>query len=541
MIKAPSIQGHLWTNMSTNYVNLDALIPREDFVIEDQPTTTAGTERISITELEGPFFGPSLRKPDFQRETNRWTPSKVVDLIRAFVDGDLIPAVILWKAGRFVFVIDGAHRLGALMAWILDDYGDNTRSLEYFGNWIPEEQRQAAIRTRKEVEKTIGKYQDYKARLSNQASAPPNMQKRLANLSTAHVIGQWVPRTDKKSAEDSFFKINLAATPIDPTESRILKSRLSASAIAARAITNGGRGHKYWIEFDGTIQRSIEEVSGRIYHALYDPPIRSSAITTLDVPVAGHGYNVLAFAFDLVNEANGVDIVDTTTKRSAKDKLAEDCDGTQTLSYLQTVEKRIQRITTDMPRALGVHPVVYFYTRGGAFQPSAFLATSRFLEGLDSKNQLRQFIEIRGSFEEFLIAHKEALGLIVHKFGSGGRHIPWLHEYYERIAGGLLKAQSPDEIWKALGDSKEFSFLAAPPESRFRTSIQKKGGRFSDSTKTASFFNAALPTAVRCDLCGGLIHTNSVHTDHMVRRRDKGGSDMSNAHPVHPYCNSIKN
>ncbi|MGD1063646.1 MAG: DUF262 domain-containing protein [Terracidiphilus sp.] len=527
--------------MSTNYVNLDALIPREDFVIEDQPTQTAGTERISITELEGPFFGPSLRKPDFQRETNRWTPAKVVDLIRAFVDGDLIPAVILWKAGRDVFVIDGAHRLGALLAWIFDDYGDNTRSLEYFGKWIPEEQRQAAIRTRTEVEKTIGKYQDYKARLSNQASAPPHMQKRLANLATAHIVGQWVPRTDKKSAEDSFFKINLAATPIDPTESRILKSRLSASAIAARAITNGGRGHKYWTAFDGGIQRSIEEVSGRIYHALYDPPIRSSAITTLDLPVAGHGYNVLAFAFDLVNESNGVDIVDTATKRNAKDKLPEDTVGTQTLSYLETVEKRIQRITTDQSRSLGVHPVVYFYTRGGAFQPSAFLATSRFLEKLDSKNKLKQFVNIRGPLEDFLIAHKEALGLIVHKFGSGGRHIPWLHEYYERIADGLWNGQGADAIWKALGESKEFSFLAAPSESRLRDPHQKKGGRFSDSTKTASFFNAALPSAVRCDLCKGLIHTNSVHTDHKVRRREEGGTDMSNAHPLHPYCDSIRN
>jgi hypothetical protein len=190
---------------------------------------------------------------------------------------------------------------------------------------------------------------------------------------------------------------------------------------------------------------------------------------------------------------------------------------------------------------MGVHPVVYFYTRGGAFQPSAFLATSRFLEKLDNTNKLKQFVNIRRSFEDFLIARKEALGLIVHKFGSGGRHIPWLHVYYQRIADGLWNGRSLDEIWKALGDSKEFSFLAAPPESRLRDPNQKKGGSFSDSTKTASFFNVALPSAVRCELCGGLIHTNSIHTDHKVRRREQGGTDMKNAHPVHPYCDSIKN
>jgi hypothetical protein len=91
--------------LSTNVVNLDAMIPREDFAIDVQPEQASGIEKISIVHLEGPFFGPDLRKPDFQRETNNWTPHKVADLVRAFVDGDLIPAVILWRAGKFVFVI----------------------------------------------------------------------------------------------------------------------------------------------------------------------------------------------------------------------------------------------------------------------------------------------------------------------------------------------------------------------------------------------------------------------------------------------------
>ena len=115
--------------MATNVVNLDALIPREEFAVEDQQGGTSLIERISILHLEGFIFGPDLRKPDFQRETIQWTPQKVADLVRAFVDADLIPAVILWRAGRYVFVIDGAHRLSAIMAWILDDYGDRLKSL----------------------------------------------------------------------------------------------------------------------------------------------------------------------------------------------------------------------------------------------------------------------------------------------------------------------------------------------------------------------------------------------------------------------------
>ena len=57
--------------MAINVVNLDALIPREDFFIEgggERPGST-GQERIDIDHLDNHFFVTRLRKPDFQRET----------------------------------------------------------------------------------------------------------------------------------------------------------------------------------------------------------------------------------------------------------------------------------------------------------------------------------------------------------------------------------------------------------------------------------------------------------------------------------------
>jgi hypothetical protein len=39
-----------------------------------------------------------LRKPEFQRATSDWTPRQVVELVKNFVDGDLIPAVIIWNS-----------------------------------------------------------------------------------------------------------------------------------------------------------------------------------------------------------------------------------------------------------------------------------------------------------------------------------------------------------------------------------------------------------------------------------------------------------
>src|SRR2546430_14560012 len=89
-------------------VNLDALIPREDFEVrEDEPIQIQAKEAIDIRDLEfESFFYPVLRKPDFQRETSDWTPEKIVDFVQSFLDGDLIPAIILWKSpDNHVFVI----------------------------------------------------------------------------------------------------------------------------------------------------------------------------------------------------------------------------------------------------------------------------------------------------------------------------------------------------------------------------------------------------------------------------------------------------
>jgi hypothetical protein len=83
-----------------------------------------------------------------------------VDLIRAFLDGDLIPAVILWERGDEIFVIDGAHRLSALIAWVRDDYGGGKLSFSQFGSGLTEEQIAVAEKTRKQVNTEIGAYAD---------------------------------------------------------------------------------------------------------------------------------------------------------------------------------------------------------------------------------------------------------------------------------------------------------------------------------------------------------------------------------------------
>jgi hypothetical protein len=134
-----------------NVVNLDALIIREDFEAETPtssvPQTFPTTLVISDLEQTRPFF-QMLRKPDFQRETASWEPEKVAGFIRSFVSGDLIPAVIMWQSKGNNFVIDGCHRMSALIAWVLDDYGDKEKSNTFFKFHVGKDQKKAGDKTR---------------------------------------------------------------------------------------------------------------------------------------------------------------------------------------------------------------------------------------------------------------------------------------------------------------------------------------------------------------------------------------------------------
>ena len=151
--------------MAKLLVNLDAMIARADFAeLKDSEDATYDTfDKITIQHLtsEG-LTGKILRKPDFQRETNHWTPDQVVSLLECFVSGDLIPSVILWKSPTYLFVIDGGHRLSVLKAWVEDDYGDELTSLRFFGDSITESQKKAAKKTRELINSKIGSYQQSK-------------------------------------------------------------------------------------------------------------------------------------------------------------------------------------------------------------------------------------------------------------------------------------------------------------------------------------------------------------------------------------------
>lgn len=519
--------------MASKVVNLDALIPRADFAIGNLAGGTSdNTDHIKMSDLHDPFFAPTLRKPDFQRETSNWTPKKVHEFIKSFLDRDLIPAVILWNAGDYNFVIDGAHRLSALLAYINDDYGDRQRSIEYFKGNIPPEQEDIAQYTRGLINDDIGSYATLEQRGRARENLAEDVTARLNAIGQRKLMTQWVPASDAQAAEESFFKINQAATALDATEKIILRTRQTASSIAARAISKGGTGHAYWAHFDEKYRNQVPELAASIHSMLFEPPIRSGALAQQDAPIGGVGYNVLQMSFELVNRLNNVQRMRSNIAAAKIEEMADE-DGRTTVEYLTKVKRDLSRLTGNSADSLGIHPYVYLYSRGGVYQVACLYAMLDLARKLTKNPFASRFRDIRLDFETYIKRHKSHISEIVHRYGSKEKSARPVREYFEKVIELLIQGEDVDN---GLKSSPEWGYLFVS------SPINKSQGKgsFSKSTKSAVFIRTTLENLIPCGICSGAIHAGSHVTDHLVRRSEGGPNTDDNGQLVHPVCNSLK-
>jgi hypothetical protein len=532
--------------MAATLVNLDALVPREDFEtvsIEMATQPSSLGDKMRTADLApGSLWYTVMRKPDFQRETANWTPEKIAELVICFLEGDLIPAVILWRSpiSGNLFVIDGAHRISALIAWVHDDYGDRSASMKFFDSNIPQEQIKAAAATRTLINERVGSYADLSLALLNSDTAPRGPLKLARNMSAFAVSVQWVLGGAEK-AETSFFKINQQAALIDDTELDMIKARRKPNALAARAFIRAGTGHKYWSTFDDSARAEIEETAKEVYNLIFKPDL-DSQIRTSDLPVAGRGYSAdsIQMVFELVNFVN--ELVPEMWRQNppsrkrragnpAREALSDDTDGQATIKCMRRVKRATVRIVGKDPGSLGLHPAVYFYSATGRFQAAAFLAAVAFTKELEDSHAFGKFTSVRADFEEFLVNHQYFLNQIVQRFGSFMRSVPTILSMYRTSFHELLEGRREDEIFSLL--TKERPYLRGVTE-------EDKNHRrnFSANTKNAVILQGVLSSAPLCGICRARLNLRSATIDHIQRREDGGSGVSSNAQLSHPYCNS---
>jgi hypothetical protein len=520
---------------------LDAMIKRADFWQQsnrsggiDQSASAKAASSITFENLrDDSNFVLSLRKPDFQRETNQWTVTQAVSFIQSFIDGELVPSVILWQSVEgYIFAIDGAHRLSALRAWMEDDYGDGNTSIAFFGGEIPEEQKRVARAMRIKVEKVVGSYKTLRNQLSARSQNPDIeyeavTNKRLKHLGSRQLELQWVSG-DADVAESSFFKINTQGTPLDKTEEELLRNRYRAPAIAARSIVRAATGHKYWSKFDEATRKQIEKGATELNQLLFQPEL-STPIKTLLLPLGGS-----ASTLDALSLLLRLLSITESTLQKRRPPLSEsepDLDGSQTVATLNRCRKVLARISGNEKGSLGLHPAVYFYSDRGKYLPELFLGIIylfklKLLNNDD--NFFHKFTVAREAIEEFLIKNKAVVSQILVQISSRAR-IERVGDMFEY----LVKSASTGPTIEGLAEA-----------ARMKGSIvdlreKVEGKNFSDEAKSTIFIRQSIGHALRCPICKGLMEPSlSASYDHVDRREDGGTGDDENGQLAHPYCNT---
>ncbi|MUV02412.1 DUF262 domain-containing protein [Flavobacterium rakeshii] len=518
----------------SNLVNLDALIKREDFGVNvEEQETFESFSTISLRDFtKGALVGPNLRKPDFQRETNHWRPEQVLSLLESFVNGDLVPSVILWKSPTYLFVIDGGHRLSALRAWVEDDYGDGALSYEYFGRDISPEQKRIAEKTRRLVNNSIGSYKQLELK-NDKTDIPAEERRKISKMISRGLQVQWV-KGDADKAEQSFFKINTQGTPLDSIEELLLKNRKKPIPISARAIIRAGTGHKYWSYFSIEKSESLENMAKDFHKTLFEPEIKRP-IKTLDLPLGGS--KGVRTALDILIDFMVICNKDQLGRPNKVDDYEDDYDGEATVGVLRKSLKLAKRISGNDSGSLGLHPAVYFYGPSGRHSRAMFMGVTELLSKKLINNDSTFFVKFthaREKLEEILIGSKDLIATILQKHLSHKRNM-----IFSELLNELVNKINKNEL---ITDAD----IVKMTKLEGKIVLGEVGGSntaFNDETKSKSFIYTALKSAMKCPICKGYLDPEkSISYDHIQRKSEGGMGDSSNCQLTHPYCNqSIKN
>lgn len=500
---------------------LDALLPRADFLLDNAITNQSKNISEITTQNIGVLL-EFLRKPDFQRETNEWDADQIVSLIESLLDDELIPSIILWKnSANYIFVIDGAHRLSALIAWMFNDYGDGEYSRIYFKNNISEDQKKIAVDTRKKVHKKFGSYLDFMDKNSklNLDGSDEHKRRKLNLVSTALTI-QWITGNAEK-AEVSFEKINQQSSPLSKIERILIKERKKSHGIAARAIYWSGSGHKYWKEFDEKTQEAIENKSKEINDILFIPTLKNR-IDSLNLPIGGT-------SLGSKDQQLILSLVKLIYKNNAN---ANDNKGKDVVNCLTATLKVLRSLNSSHSSSVGFHAALYVYDESGVFKHGYLLGLIEFFLNIKSINS---FLKVRFDFEMFIFNNKNYLQQIAaKKKGSYDLQGVEIASFLKLILDSINKKNKANEIISNIKDS--FSYINTSQREISYGSTPK--GKFQVHHKNNIFIRERMPKENKCPLCKGFMEGKHNSTDHIVGRKSGGNNCVSNGQTTHLFCNT---
>lgn len=467
--------------------------------------------------------------------------------------------MIVWKSpeNNYLYVLDGAHRLSVMRAWILDDWGDKAVEDYYERHEFGKEIKNAAQKTRELVKAKFGSFDDFiKAgtrylELTKEGESPKDVlsevefKRGLFYTEILQDAGFHIQEVsgDYKIAEASFLKINRSGQPLDDWETTLIENRNSSLARAVMSIANGGAG-RFWPEQteDLSLKKKLEEIKGwshLLHRWIFIPPF-SAPIKDVNVPFIAtakyfpkHAY--LMEFLPVVKQIANVESLFALDNESEAEVIIKN--GHNLLNLAYTAMRHLTGPSDD-PLSMALVPLFYFYTQAGRYVRSSLYGFVAWLNsGSPDDIQKRKiiFTAHRGRFERVVFGH-DMPGAITRRVGSGLRATQANVDFYQKLTELLIKDNSDvnnDEFQEKL--KTILDKLTAP-----RLGAKAKESRkFDDKQKTTINLRELFKSSIRCDICGGILDLRlGVQYDHITKFSDSRITTTENGRPTHPFCNN---
>lgn len=510
-----------------------------------------------------------LVKPDFQRATCAWSPEGCVNFLSSVIRRRIIPSIILWRNDEtgLVYVLDGAHRLSALRAWMLDDWGDKAGEF-YEKNENYNEILSTAAETRLLVKEQIGSFEEYAEaekewrKISFDGEAPKKImsEKRFEmarfysdiTSSSRTLHAQW-ESGDYEAAEESFLAINRQGAPLDDLESTLIEFRKGSFARVIMSIANNGASGHYWPtpnSSDSLNKELTDKIAtfnhrcGELHNIFFVPPF-DSKVLDINVPfmvAPGHfrKHQHLIELLPLLVERTAIN------KENINDILRKDylSDPSEIIinadTIISTLEERAAHLgnRNHSSHSLSLVPLIYWYNKQGSYVRALFYGLCQWLfSGTPEEIKIRKIAlsSVRGELETTLINHKDDYSEIQHRGGAGLKSTTRIADTVHKLIQTLLENRnSPKDVL----DIKIKELLG----SKHKLSSKTKTGRaFTTKSKAEINIREMLLSSVKCQICDGIVDLKQgVQYDHINHWAAGKNSSPDNGRPTHPFCNLFR-
>lgn len=560
-------------------VYLDHLIPRESLRYQrprgQMVPVDSRKEPLSISSLQNSNRVKLLRKPDFQRETWAWTPEDCVSLLDSIVNEQVVPSIIMWTSPEngLDYILDGAHRVSVVLAWLLDDWGDNLPREMYRDDEHERLVKAAANQVRNLIRIQIGTIDDYiqsEAQMdlairegkSPQKDLPSVVFKRgyfYQSLLKGHVHFHvlWVAG-DYEMAALSFLKINGSGRQLSDWERELVTNRNSSFARIVMSVASITSAKNYWptefpdIPDSQMLEQRVQFITQGIdvmYEALFKPSYREIQSLRQPLLVApGPHQRPYYLAEFLTVILGGRGQPAETKKLIERDR---DANVQQIVNGgWELVQETLNVLThlvgeRNKPESLAIVPALYLYTESGRYVRSLLYGLTYWLFAGNDRDLLerkRIFSAYRGAFERVLIDKKDDLVTgLSRKTGSGPDITSQTANYFNGLLGLVVYHKGDISSNSFSKDYVEFSKEIVNKRLRpvAAETEQSRGRLFTERQRSTIVLRELLSNPIRCGICTGILDpTMAVQLDHVVPYSQGGPTSVDNGRLAHPFCNN---